>query len=66
MVTVLQTALQNHSGLTEIRAPDGAMMKYESRDQIIKALKYFSEQVAKETAGTGSCQIYKLTHGATR
>jgi len=66
MVALLEVALKAHNGLTSIRHPNGATINYESRDAMIKAWKQFKNEVERETADTGGCQIYKINFGKTK
>ena len=66
MVTILEDALKNHSGLTEIRAPNGASMKYETREQIMTALATYRREASRDTAGASQWGFQKVNFGNTR
>lgn len=67
MVALLQDALVNHPGLTSIRHPNGAQINYESRTEMIKALRKFQYELALETNKiSGTVVRQNIKYGKTR
>lgn len=66
MVALLKTALQTNVGVSSIRHPNGATITYQSREEMLSALRQFESEVAKDAASVTQWGFQKSRLGSTR